>query len=66
MSILEEPIKEIRTIKNYIDGEWVKSQGDILDVVNPVKNEHIAQVAMSSGEELDNEPDFLGIAQGGN
>jgi len=53
MAILEEPIKGIPMIKNYVDGEWVESQGEILDVVNPVKNETIAQVSMSTGEELD-------------
>ena len=53
MTILEEPIKGTPTIKNYIDGDWVESKGEILDVVNPVKNETIAQVAMSTEEELD-------------
>jgi len=53
MAILEEPIKGVATIKNYIDGDWVESNGEILDVVNPVKHETIAQVAMSTGEELD-------------
>lgn len=53
MATLEEPIKEKRTIKNYIDGDWVESQGEILDIVNPVKDERIAQVAMSTGDELD-------------
>ena len=36
MTILEEPIKGTPTIKNYIDGDWVESKGEILDVVNPV------------------------------
>ncbi|MCK4794386.1 MAG: CoA-acylating methylmalonate-semialdehyde dehydrogenase [Desulfobacteraceae bacterium] len=53
MAILEEPIKGTPTIKNYIDGDWVESRGEILDVVNPVKDETIAQVAMSKGEEFD-------------
>ena len=35
MALLEEPIKEVKTIKNYIDGEWVESKGEIVDVVNP-------------------------------
>ena len=52
MAILEEPIKGVALIKNYIDGEWVESKGEVLDVVNPVKDETIAQVAMSTGEEL--------------
>jgi malonate-semialdehyde dehydrogenase (acetylating)/methylmalonate-semialdehyde dehydrogenase len=53
MAILEEPIKGIPMIKNYIDGEWVESKGEIIDVVNPVKDETIAQVGMSTEEELD-------------
>ena len=53
MALLDEPIKGTPTIKNYIDGDWIESRGEILDVVNPVKNETIAQVTMSTGEELD-------------
>ena len=33
--ILDEPIKEIRTLKNYINGEWVNAKTDeIWDVIN--------------------------------
>ena len=35
MAFLEEPIKQVKTIKNYIGGEWVESKGEIVDVVNP-------------------------------
>ena len=35
MALLEEPIKEVLLIKNFIDGEWVESKGEIKDVVNP-------------------------------
>ena len=38
MALLEEPIKEVRTLKNYIDGEWVESEGEIIDVVNPASS----------------------------
>ena len=34
MALLEESIKETRTLKNYIDGEWVESKGEIVDVIN--------------------------------
>jgi len=35
MAILEEPIKEVMKLQNYIDGEWVESESDqILDLVN--------------------------------
>ena len=35
MAILEEPIRETLQLKNYVDGEWVESEGEIKDVVNP-------------------------------
>jgi malonate-semialdehyde dehydrogenase (acetylating) / methylmalonate-semialdehyde dehydrogenase len=54
MALLEEPIKSVRTIKNYINGEWVESKGKIVDVVNPANCKTIAQVPISTKEELDN------------
>lgn len=53
MALLEEPIKEVRTLKNYIDGEWVESRGEIVDVVNPATCRTIAKVPVSTGEEMD-------------
>ncbi len=53
MALLEEPIKGTPMVKNYIDGEWVESKGEIIDVVNPVKNETIAKVGISTREEID-------------
>ena len=53
MAILEEPIKGTPLIKNYIDGEWVESKGEIIDVVNPVTCEPIAKVGISTKEEID-------------
>jgi len=36
MALLEEPIKEILKLKNYINGEWVESESDqVLDIINP-------------------------------
>jgi len=52
MTLLDEPIKGMPTIMNYIDGEWVESKGDVLDVVNPTKNEMIAEVCLSTEDEL--------------
>jgi malonate-semialdehyde dehydrogenase (acetylating)/methylmalonate-semialdehyde dehydrogenase len=52
MAILEEPIKDIKVVRNFIDGEWVDSSGDIVDVVNPAKGETIAKVPISTGGEL--------------
>ena len=53
MAILEEPIKGIVEAKNYIDGEWVGSKGEIQDVVNPVNGKVIAKVPISAKEEID-------------
>jgi len=53
MALLEEPIKEVLELKNYIDGEWVESESDeILDIVNPANQRTIAKVAMSTGDEV--------------
>jgi malonate-semialdehyde dehydrogenase (acetylating)/methylmalonate-semialdehyde dehydrogenase len=52
MAILEEPIKEVLTIKNYIGGEWVKSKGETIDVVNPATCKDIAKVPISTKEEI--------------
>ncbi len=42
------------SLKNYIDGEWVASQSsEILDVHNPATGEVIAQVSLSTAEEVD-------------
>jgi len=52
MAILEEPIKEILKIKNYIDGEWIESEGDIKDVINPATDKVIAKVPISTKDEI--------------
>ncbi len=53
MALLEEPIKEVATVKNFINGEWVESKGEIRDVVNPVTCEMIARVPISTKDEMD-------------
>jgi malonate-semialdehyde dehydrogenase (acetylating) / methylmalonate-semialdehyde dehydrogenase len=53
MAILEGPVKGVPKIKNYVDGEWVESKGDVMDVVNPVTCETIARVGISTREEID-------------
>ena len=52
MALLEEPIKEVRTIKNFIGGEWVESKGEIKDVVNPATGKIIARVPVSTKDEI--------------
>lgn len=53
MAILEEPIKEVLDLENYINGEWVKSKSkEVLDVVNPATQKTLARVPMSTKEEV--------------
>lgn len=53
MALLEEPIKGVPLVKNFINGEWVESKGEIRDVVNPVNGETIAKVPISTKDEVD-------------
>jgi len=53
MALLEEPIKEVKIINNFIGGEWVESKGEIKDVVNPATGETIARVPISTKDEID-------------
>jgi len=53
MAILEEPIKEVLELKNYINGEWVESKSDqVLDTMNPDTQEPLAKVPMSTRDEV--------------
>lgn len=53
MALLEEPLKSVQTLKNYIGGEWVESQGRIIDIVNPATQKVIGKVPVSTKGELD-------------
>jgi len=53
MAILEEPIKEPITVRNYVDGEWVESKGEVVDVINPATQKVIGKVPISTREEID-------------
>jgi len=53
MAILEEPIKEVLHLNNYIDGDWVESEGEVKDVVNPATGKVIARVPISTADEFD-------------
>jgi malonate-semialdehyde dehydrogenase (acetylating)/methylmalonate-semialdehyde dehydrogenase len=59
MTILEEPIKKAFTIKNYIGGKWVESKGELVDVVNPATCNVIAQVPISTEDEIN---EAVGVA----
>jgi malonate-semialdehyde dehydrogenase (acetylating)/methylmalonate-semialdehyde dehydrogenase len=50
--VLEEPIKEVLVLRNYIGGEWVESEGEVIDVVNPATCKVIAKVPVSTKDEL--------------
>jgi len=52
MTMLEEPIKEPLQLRNYIDGEWVESEGDTRDVVNPATGKIVATVPISTEDEI--------------
>ncbi|MBE0478680.1 CoA-acylating methylmalonate-semialdehyde dehydrogenase [Candidatus Aerophobetes bacterium] len=52
MTHLEEPIKEVLILKNYIDGEWVDSKGNFHDIINPATGKIIAKAPSSSKKEV--------------
>jgi malonate-semialdehyde dehydrogenase (acetylating)/methylmalonate-semialdehyde dehydrogenase len=52
MAILEEPIKGVKEVKNYINGEWVDSKGQIVDVINPATGKVIGKCPISTKEEI--------------
>ncbi len=52
MAILAEPIKEPLELKNYVDGEWVESEGEIKDVDNPATGKIVAAVPFSTKGEI--------------
>ena len=53
MAVLDEPVKGVREVKNYINGEWVASKGDYVDVVNPANMKVIGKCPISTKEEID-------------
>jgi len=48
MAVLKEPIKEALALKNYIGGEWVESEGELVDIVNPATSKVIAKAPVST------------------
>jgi malonate-semialdehyde dehydrogenase (acetylating)/methylmalonate-semialdehyde dehydrogenase len=53
MAMLEEPIKGVKIVKNFVNGEWTDSKGEMVDVVNPATYKTIAKVPISTKKELD-------------
>lgn len=52
LTLLEEPIKDVLTLRNYVGGEWLESGGELVDVVNPATGKVIAKVPISTGDEV--------------
>ncbi|MCW4048634.1 MAG: CoA-acylating methylmalonate-semialdehyde dehydrogenase [Candidatus Bathyarchaeota archaeon] len=53
MVILEEPIKGVMKIKNYVDGDWVEStSSEYRDIVNPATQKTIAKVPLGNEEDV--------------
>src|SRR4030067_3357423 len=52
MAMLEEPVKGVKEVKNYINGEWVDSKGKRVDVVNPATGNVIGTCPISTREEI--------------
>jgi len=48
MAILDERIRGMPTAKNYINGAWVASKGEIIEVTNPATNQPIGRVGIST------------------
>src|SRR5437868_8891020 len=53
-ALKSEAGRGVRTIRNYVGGQWVASTAaDLLDVTNPATAETIARVPLSTAEEVD-------------
>ena len=54
MVVLEEPLKEVQKLRNYINGEWVESESDrSRDVVNPATMKVIGKVPVSNANDVE-------------
>jgi len=53
LAVLEEPIKAVLTLRNYIGGEWLGSGGEVMEVVNPATCRVIARVPISVKDEFE-------------
>ena len=53
MVILEEPIKGVNKIKNYVDGDWVESTSEeYRDIINPATLKTVAKVPLGNAEDI--------------
>ena len=52
-SLLDDPLKEYRVLKNYINGEWVEPlSNQYKEVVNPASMKNIGKVPISNAEDV--------------
>jgi malonate-semialdehyde dehydrogenase (acetylating)/methylmalonate-semialdehyde dehydrogenase len=53
MDVLDEPIKEVLHLRDYIGGEWIESNStEIQNIINPATQQIIATVPMSTTKEV--------------
>lgn len=53
-SILDDPLSEYKTLKNYINGDWVESSSNrFKEVVNPAFMKNIGKVPLSNAEDVE-------------
>ena len=53
MVVLEEPLKEIVKIQNYIDGDWVESESsEAREIINPATLKKVAEVPEGCTEDM--------------
>lgn len=55
-------IKEAK-LKNYINGEWVETNGDFAKVINPANGEKLVEVPLSTVEDVNRAVEAAKIAQ---
>jgi malonate-semialdehyde dehydrogenase (acetylating) / methylmalonate-semialdehyde dehydrogenase len=60
MAVLQEPIREPRLVRNFVNGEWVESKGTLRDVINPATGRLIGRVPISTTQEMN---DAIAAAQ---
>ncbi len=53
MAVLNEALSGVEVIKNYVNGEWLDSQGKYRDVINPATGNKLGEVPLSTEKELD-------------
>lgn len=52
MAVLKEALSGVEVVKNYVNGEWLDSQGLYRDVVNPATGDKLGEVPLSTEQEL--------------